>query len=199
MPRKYSMQRRHAAVEDTRRRLIDATVRLHNEKGVSATSMQDIADRAGVALATVYRHFPSLDDLVPACGQRNLELNPPPDASVFESLSSGEERVRALVEALFEHYGQAERPYEVGFAEAVTLPVMARMMDELAEGIEALVAAAIAPFEPDSDQQATAAGLCDFRVWQSLTQAGLSPAGAAKTVINAIVTTLSGQGAPKGG
>jgi AcrR family transcriptional regulator len=199
VPRKYSMEMRTAAVEETRRRIIDATVQLHNEHGVSATSMQDIADRAGVALATVYRHFPSLDDLVPACGGRNLELNPPPTSSVFETLDAGEDRVRALVQALFTHYERGVRPYEVGFAEAVTLPVMAQLINELGAHIEGLVTAAIAPFNPDRGSQALAVGLCDFRVWRSLTQAGLSSPDAAESVTHLIVTALTTEGARKAG
>jgi AcrR family transcriptional regulator len=199
VPRKYSMEMRTAAVEETRRRIIDATVQLHNEHGVSATSMQDIADRAGVALATVYRHFPSLDDLVPACGGRNLEMNPPPTASVFERLDSGDDRVRALVQALFTHYERGVRPYEVGFAEAVTLPVMAGLMNELGAHVEGLVTGAIAPFNPDRALHALAVGLCDFRVWRSLTEAGLSSAAAAESVTRLIVTALSTQGETKGG
>jgi AcrR family transcriptional regulator len=64
-----------------------------------ATSMQDIAARAEVSLGTVYRHFPSLDELIPACGGRNMGVNPPPTAEVFEDLQSGEERVDAFFSA----------------------------------------------------------------------------------------------------
>lgn len=198
MPRRYSMETRSAAVEETRRRIVDASVELHNEHGVSATSMQDIADRAGVALATVYRHFPSLDDLVPACGGRNLELNPPPTAAVFESIDSGEDRVRAVVEALHAHYERGTRPYEIGFAEAVTLPAMARLMDELTAHIEALVTAAVDPFSPDRRGRALAVGLCDFRTWRSLTQAGLSSTEAAASITRLIVAALTREAEPKG-
>lgn len=193
MPRKYSMQRRTAAVEDTRQRIIDATVELHNEKGVLATSMQDIAARAGVALGTVYRHFPSIEDLVPACGGRNLELNPPPTAAVFEHRSGGRERLEALVSALFTHYERGARPYEVGL-EAMNLPVMAGLMTELANYVRNLVEAAISPFQPVRRQQDLAVGLCDFRVWRSLTQAGLSTQAAADAITwlihSALTTTV---------
>lgn len=195
MPRKYSMKSRSRTIDATRRRILDATVQLHNEQGVSATSMQDIADRAGVALATVYRHFPSLNDLVPACGKRNLELNPPPTSAVFDGAASGTDRVRALVRALFSHYERGARPYEVGFAEAVNLPVMAGLMNELALHVRSLVAEAAAPFEPpfepNEKQLALAAGLCDFRVWHALRQAGLSSPEVAESISRLVVMALA--------
>lgn len=191
MPRKYSMGRRSATVEETRRRIVDATVELHNEKGVSGTSMQDIADRSGVALATVYRHFPTLDALVPACGARNIELNPLPEDTVLTGLESGAERVAALVAALFAHYEHGHRAYEVGIAEAPTLPVMAELMAQISARVRDLVAAATKPFEPDRTHLSLAAGLCDFRVWRSLTDAGLSTPDAAALTSGLITSALT--------
>jgi AcrR family transcriptional regulator len=191
MPRKYSMQVRSAAVAATRQRIVDATVELHNEMGVSGTSMQDIAERAGVALATVYRHFPSLDELVPACGGRNMELNPLPSDEVFGKLGSGNERVHALVEALFAHYERGQRAYEVGIAESATLPVMARLMAEGAARVRRLVCAATEPFRPNRKHLSIAVALCDFRVWRALTGAGLSTADAVQVTTQLITTALS--------
>lgn len=190
------MRRRSAVVERTRERIVDATVALHNEKGVAGTSMQDIAERAGVALATVYRHFPSIEDLVPACGRRNLELNPLPTEAVLDGLDTGEARVAAVVAALYAHYEAASRPYEVGLAESATLPVMARLLGEVAAHIAGLVAAATEPFEPDAENLSLAVGLCDFRVWRSLTEAGLQTDEAAGFIGQLITTALASKDAP---
>jgi len=67
-PRKYTLGKRSESIEDMRRRIVDATVELHSEKGVLATSMQDVAERANVALRTVYNHYPTIEDLVSAIG-----------------------------------------------------------------------------------------------------------------------------------
>ncbi|HET8822384.1 MAG TPA: helix-turn-helix domain-containing protein [Thermoleophilaceae bacterium] len=40
----------------------------HGENGIFGTSWQDIAKEADVSVATVYADFPSLDELLPACG-----------------------------------------------------------------------------------------------------------------------------------
>jgi AcrR family transcriptional regulator len=185
------MDTRSAAVEETRDRIIEATMELHDEQGISGTSMQDIAERAGVALATVYRHFPTLDDLVPACGGRNLELNPPPTRSAFENLESGEARIAALVKALHANYARGIRTYEVGFAEAVALPVVAGFMNEFTTYIAGLVAEAAKPFEPDTKGLSLATGLCHFHVWRSLTQAGLSSEATTESVVRMICTWLT--------
>src|ERR1700740_633717 len=68
-PRKYDMTNRSAAVQQTRRRILEATLELHTAQGILAPSWEDIAAHAGVAVGTVYRHFPSLDELMPACGE----------------------------------------------------------------------------------------------------------------------------------
>ena len=68
------MSRRAAAVAQTRKRIVDATLELHGEQGIAATSWDDIAARAGVGVGTVYRHFPSLDELVPASGEITMQV-----------------------------------------------------------------------------------------------------------------------------
>ena len=41
-------------MEETRRRIVEATLALHTEKGMFDTSWRDIARRADVSAATVY-------------------------------------------------------------------------------------------------------------------------------------------------
>ena len=55
------IERRHL---QTRTAIADAAVALFIERGYVETTMDDIADAAGVSRRTAYRHFPSKDDLV---------------------------------------------------------------------------------------------------------------------------------------
>ena len=55
------LERRH---EQTRAAIADAAVALFGERGFAETTMDDVADAAGVSRRTAYRHFPSKDDLV---------------------------------------------------------------------------------------------------------------------------------------
>ncbi len=54
------------AREDTRGRIMLAAIRQCEEVGLRRTTMEDIAHRAGLARATLYRHFESKDALVQA-------------------------------------------------------------------------------------------------------------------------------------
>ncbi len=44
--------------------ILDATVKLFKEKGFYAVGMRDIAAVAGISAATIYRYFPSRDDII---------------------------------------------------------------------------------------------------------------------------------------
>src|SRR5512132_2699119 len=101
-PRKYDMGKRAAAAEATRRRIVDAAHQLHIEQGVAATSWDEIAARAGVGVGTVYRHFPSLDELAPACGAVVSEVIAlPPAEAVAAAFDGAEDRAGTLVREVF--------------------------------------------------------------------------------------------------
>jgi AcrR family transcriptional regulator len=52
--RRYDASRRRQAAENTRRAILDAALELFADRGYAATPMTAIAERAGVALDTVY-------------------------------------------------------------------------------------------------------------------------------------------------
>ena len=56
---KSEMSLGSAAQQDRRRRILDATISLASEGGFDAVQMREVADRAEVALGTLYRYFPS--------------------------------------------------------------------------------------------------------------------------------------------
>jgi AcrR family transcriptional regulator len=47
------------AQQDRHRRILDATISLASEGGFDAVQMRAVAERADVALGTLYRYFPS--------------------------------------------------------------------------------------------------------------------------------------------
>lgn len=62
--RGYSSPLRAEQAAATRDRIVDATITLLQQTDPGAFTMQDVADRAGVALRTVYRAFPTKEDLL---------------------------------------------------------------------------------------------------------------------------------------
>src|SRR5947208_1258015 len=107
MPRHYRMERRAAARTETRRRIVDAAIALHAEKGILGTSWADIAQRADVALGTVYRHFPSHDQLVPACTSENALRITPPGPAILAKLTHPEQRLGCFIQEVFAFYERA--------------------------------------------------------------------------------------------
>jgi AcrR family transcriptional regulator len=62
-----------AAQRDRRKRILDATYVLASEGGFDAVQMRAVADRAEVALGTLYRYFPSKIHLLVSALSREFE------------------------------------------------------------------------------------------------------------------------------
>lgn len=174
MTRPYRKARRAEAEHETRERIVRATMALHVEQGVATTSYADVAARAGVGAATVYRHFPTTDALVEACGERFWARIAPPtprDAvAMFDGLATRRERIRRLVAELDAFYARAQGPLWSAFRDQDRITRLARFLDEVRDGVIALVAEAL-----DDDRQSTpvriVTALVDFTVWRALSGA----------------------------
>jgi AcrR family transcriptional regulator len=59
---------------DARERLLESAYELFSRRGVRAVGVDEVIAHAGVAKATLYRHFPGKDDLVLAFLERREEL-----------------------------------------------------------------------------------------------------------------------------
>lgn len=172
------MGKRSAAVAATRRRIVEATLELHDRQGIQATSWEQIAERAGVGIATVYRHFPTLEELVPACGVVTFELLALPEdegiRAAFDGLD-GVDRLRRLVDELFAVYARGAGAIENCRRERHALPhLLDDAYEEIERACDELVREALAPFDGDTATHAAVRGLTDVRVWRSLADRGLS-------------------------
>ena len=49
---------------DARQRILDSSYELFSRRGIRSVGVDEVIENAGVAKATLYRHFPSKDDLV---------------------------------------------------------------------------------------------------------------------------------------
>jgi AcrR family transcriptional regulator len=188
-PRKYSMDKRKAAVEETRQRILEATLALHAEKGIFGTSWQDIAKRADVSVGTVYKHFPSLEELVPACGELMYAITRPPSLEdaprIFAEVYSLEERVGRLVEELFAFYKRGASYIETDFQER-RLPEVQEWEAYMRATIEGLVREALLPAGPDEGTVRAASALLDFSTFKSFVDRGVPKEEAAK-IINEVI------------
>lgn len=196
MPRRYLSTRRTEAVQETRRKILQATLQLHGERGIMATSWEDIARAAGVSLATVYRHFPTLNELVGACGAMAEELIRPPRAGVADSLLDGAEstgeRVRRVVTELCAFYERGFVALSTVRREAHLVPPLAAWGRELDEVRAVLVRAATRPTDVTEPAGRVALALTAFPVWQALAEAGVPPGEAADVIAALVLCSLSG-------
>src|SRR3954465_8973827 len=64
--RAYRTQRRPARGEATRERIMSAVRELLDEGSFHASTVEEVADRAGISRATLYQHFGSRLELVDA-------------------------------------------------------------------------------------------------------------------------------------
>lgn len=188
MARKYSMEKRAAQEAETRCRIVDATVALHAERGVRATKPAEIAARANVALTTYYKHFPTISDLVRACGARGRELIPAPDPAAITALPPDPViRISAMIETLFQHYERREPWLYTGRTEERFFPEIQFGMKHLREWRDAFVRGALAPARASRETMAIATALVDFWAWRTLRrEVGLTQ----EEVINTVRETV---------
>jgi AcrR family transcriptional regulator len=106
--RKYELQRRAEQQEQTRRRILEKVVELHEEVGPARTTVVEIARRAGVGRPTVYAHFPDERGLFHACARHWAEANPRPDPAAWASIADPEIRLRKALGALYAWYEAGE-------------------------------------------------------------------------------------------
>src|SRR5579859_1136935 len=98
------MRRRAEHVDQTRQRIVEATVELHGTVGLAATTIAAIADRAGVTRLTVYRHFPDEAALIGACSAHWISQQQPPDPGTWSRIGDPAERLRAGLADLYRFY-----------------------------------------------------------------------------------------------
>jgi len=188
-PRAYHQKARGESAAETRQRIVEATYDLHRSRGISATSFRDIAERADVAIGTVYHHFPELDDILRACGAHTMRVTMPPGAAIFEGIASPRERLRVLVLETFRFY---ERFPEHDFirAERTRFPFIDETFREVEEARRTLIATAVRPRRLGRSAAAAAFALLEPAVHRAFLASGLTTDQAAGEVFTLLQSTI---------
>jgi AcrR family transcriptional regulator len=185
------MSARAGAIGETRRRIVEAAKALHAGQGVVTTSWEEIAAAAGVSTATVYRHFPGLAELIPACAQSLFDLIKPPtyrEAAVrFSALRSPAERLDHLVRESCRCYCEGEGWLHAAHRERDFVASLDRALAVIEDSLDVLVAAAVGEKVSKSDHSELVV-LCDFPFWKSLIDSGLSYDDAEALVVRLVTT-----------
>ena len=99
-PRPYTLGRRAETATATRKRILDVTIDLYRDRGIAATTLKAVAERADVSRGTILHHFGSRDGLLAAVLDRVVESLEWPDEGIFKGLTRREDRIRAFVDAV---------------------------------------------------------------------------------------------------
>ena len=124
MARKYDMKRRAKRQEQTRQRIVEATVELHETIGMARTTISAIAEKAGVERLTVYRHFPDERALFSACSGHWNASNPPPDPASWTQIADPEERLRIALSEVYAYHRRTEPMMANFLRDAPVKPVL---------------------------------------------------------------------------
>ncbi len=186
-PRRYRMQVRSRSVAETRSRIIEAATELHTQRGVLATSWEDIADRADVALATVYRHFPSLVELIPACARSVFDIIRPPTleeaGAKFARLRTPTKRLEVLIRDSVHCYTKGQGWLHAARRERDLIPAVGETVRIQEETLEMLVRAATKGVDLSDRDIAVLYAFCDFPFFKSLVDAGVKGSDVADVIV----------------
>lgn len=193
--RSYTLGQRAAAQEETRRRIVEATVELHEQLGPRATTISAVAGKAGVQRLTVYRHFSDETELFKACSSHWLALNPFPDPAAWAE-SDGLDRAYSALRYLYAYYRRTERMWSLSYRDEAEVPALAQPM--------ARVSAYLAGLRDDLAQHlacqphalaavtTTIDHALQFSTWQSLARCEISDDAMAELVCDWLRGVLIG-------
>ena len=155
-----------AAQRERRKRILDATLTLASKGGYDAVQMREVADRADVALGTLYRYFPSKIHLLVSAlasefertkerlGRRPVPGNAPADRIIYvlDKVTRSMQREPLLTEAMTRAFMFAD-------------PSAAAEVNTVAALMEHILTDAMHDGDPTADERAIARVIGD--VWLS--------------------------------
>src|SRR5262245_7323206 len=169
--RPYRMKRRAELEAETRRRITESAVALHERVGPAQTSITAIAEEAGVRRSTVYRHFPDEDALFAACSSHWRTLNPPPDLAAWAEIVDPDLRTETALRELYAFYGRTRLMYDSLFRDESLVPAVQRRLRDFHAYLDAVRDALLKGRGRVSRRTRAAVGhAVEFGTWRSLTQ-----------------------------
>jgi AcrR family transcriptional regulator len=171
--RAYRKKRRAALEAQTRLRITESTVELHDTLGPSRTSISAVAARAGVRRSTVYRHFPDEAALFAACSGHWMASHPLPDLAGWAAIEDPDERLRRALAELYSYYRRTQRMMENLHRDEATMPTVKQLFsgfrDYLAAARELLTNGRHARSRTAWPVRAAIGHALAFPTWRSLT------------------------------
>ena len=179
-----------SAQRDRRKRILDATLALASKGGYDAVQMRAVAERADVALGTLYRYFPSKIHLLVSALARELERVrertervPVPGETpyarlmfILDRITKGLQRDPQLTEAMTRAFMFADA------SAAAEVDTVGRLMDRM-------IARALTEEEPSEEQLAISRVISD--VWLANLVAWVTRRASATDVADRLELTIA--------
>ena len=199
--RKYELKDRARKQEQTRARIIDALIELHETVGAARTTVTEVARRAGINRMTVYQHFPTEADMVTACTTHWIELHPPPDVQAWAAIADPDERLNVAIGELYTYYGHTQAMWTTAYRDAALVEALRDIMQTawfalLDRAVDVLAAGRGLRGRRRERLRAALRLAVDFPTWQTLTASGLSDHDAA-SIAATFVTATAGASQPQ--
>lgn len=175
--RKYTKTRRAEQEDETRNKIVEALVALHEEVGPAHSSIKAIAEKAGVQRLTVYRHFPDDASLFEACTSHYLASHPPPGITDWADIDNARERSYQALMAFYKYYRQTEKMWHKAYRDVDQVEVLQGPINQfeahLDQVTEDLLKAWNNSHNTKKHLQITLRHALRFATWQSLNNAKL--------------------------
>ena len=201
--RRYEQRERARKHQETRQRIVDALIELHETVGAAQTTVVEVARRAGVGRMTVYNHFATEADMVTACTSHWMSLHPPPDVEAWRGIADTDERLTLALSELYAYYRETQAMWTTAYRDARLVEALGEIMDStwfplLDRAVEVLAAGR--GLRGNGRRRAVGALrlVVDFPTWTTLTRSGLTDEDAAD-VAAAFVAASAARGRASSG
>jgi TetR/AcrR family transcriptional regulator, cholesterol catabolism regulator len=179
-----------SAQRDRRKRILDATLTLASKGGYDAVQMRAVAERADVALGTLYRYFPSKIHLLVSALARELERTHDRTGRIAVPGEGPYERLLFILRRMTKAMQRDPQ-----LTEAMTRALMfadasaAAEVDQVGVLMDLMIARALTDGVPTDEQLAIARVISD--VWLSNLVAWVTRRASATDVANRLELTIS--------
>ena len=196
--RKYEQRERARKHQETRRRIVDALIELHETVGAAQTTVVEVAHLAGVGRMTVYNHFPTEADMVAACTSHWIERHPPPAIEVWRRIRDPDERLVVALGELYAYYRDTQAMWTTAYRDAGVVESLGEIMDGtwfalLDRAVDVLAAGRGRRGRRGQRITGALRLVVDFPTWRTLTGSGLTDSDAAG-VAASFVAASAGEG-----
>lgn len=195
--RTYQLKARARRQEEIHKRITIAAMRLHEKVGPAKTTMNAIAELAGVQRATVYNHFPGESELFEACSSHWFMENPPPDFTKWQAIENRSQRVRKAILEMYRYYEKGQAMLQKVLRDAPVVPAMEEIRKtKWLPMLDAIIEIVIGSNDQISKSErkslkAILNVIFDFFTWHKLVNSGLSTKLAAQLSFSWVETYLS--------